>query len=76
MRGLDGSFSIGDGTVSAPGIAFSSDTNTGFYRAAADTIGVSCGGVSRFIVGGALSTSDGGPSLLWKTAVNPIGSTS
>ena len=76
LRGLDGSFSIGDGTVSAPGIAFSSDTNTGFYRAATDTIGVSCGGVSRFIVGGALSTNDGGPSLLWKTAINPIGSTS
>ena len=78
LRGLDGSLSLGDGTVSNPGIAFSSDPNqdTGFYRPSNDTIGVSCGGVSRFIVGGALSTSDGGPSLLWKTAINPIGSTS
>ena len=78
LRGLDGSLSLGDGTVSKPGIAFSSDPNqnTGFYRPSNDTIGVSCGGVSRFTVGGALSTNDGGPSLLWKTAINPIGSTS
>lgn len=74
LRGLDGSFNVSDGTVSAPSLNFASDTNTGFYKAASDTIGVSCGGVKRFTVGGALVTDDGGPSLLWKTDVNPIGS--
>lgn len=34
----------GDGSVSAPSISFTSDTNTGFYRPAADGIGVVCGG--------------------------------
>lgn len=34
----------GDGTVSAPGISFSADTNTGFYRPGADQIGVAVGG--------------------------------
>ncbi len=76
LRGLDGSFTISDGTVSAPGFAFASDSNTGFYRPEDDTIGVTCNGVKRFVVGGSLSTNDGGPSFLWKTAVNPIGSTS
>lgn len=34
-----------DGTVTAPGYGFNGDTNTGFYRIAADNIGVSTGGV-------------------------------
>jgi len=33
-----------DGTVSAPGLAFSADTNTGFYRIGADQLGVAAGG--------------------------------
>jgi hypothetical protein len=33
-----------DGSVSAPSIAFTSDTNTGLYRAGTDTIGVAVGG--------------------------------
>lgn len=32
------------GTVSAPGIAFSTDTNTGLYSAAADVPAIACGG--------------------------------
>ena len=35
-----------DGTVSAPGIAFSSDLNTGIYRSGTDTVNVAAGGAS------------------------------
>ena len=47
-----GSFS--DGTVANPGFTFVLDTNTGIYRPAADTIGVTTGGteVARFLPAG------------------------
>ena len=35
---LDGTMLMEDGTVSAPGLAFASDLNTGFFRSAADKI--------------------------------------
>ena len=38
--GMTGQFKAADGTSSLPGITFSSDTDTGFYRSAANTIGV------------------------------------
>ena len=38
------STTFGDGTVSLPGIAFTSDTNTGIYRIGADNIGIALGG--------------------------------
>ncbi len=37
-----------DGTAALPGIAFSSDTNTGRYRIGADNVGESAGGTLRF----------------------------
>ncbi len=33
-----------DGTVGAPSITFTADTNTGFFRPASDTVGVTAGG--------------------------------
>lgn len=36
--------SISDGTVTAPGLFFASDLNTGLYRPAADQLGVATGG--------------------------------
>lgn len=36
-----------DGSASAPGLAFSADTNTGLYRVAADTLGFAIGGSER-----------------------------
>ena len=62
---------MADGTASAPGLAFASDVNTGLYKQAADAIGFATNGTHRFLVGGSLSTNDGGPSLLWKTFANP-----
>ncbi len=35
---------FGNGTVSAPSIAFASDTNTGLYRIGTDNLGVACNG--------------------------------
>ena len=35
------------GTVSNPGISFSTDNNTGIYRSAADTLGIVTGGVAQ-----------------------------
>ncbi len=39
-----------DGTAAAPGISFLADTDTGIYRVGANSIGVSTGGVSRFVI--------------------------
>lgn len=36
---------LSDGTVTAPGLAFSSDTNTGMYRVGADNLALTAGGV-------------------------------
>jgi hypothetical protein len=38
---------VGDGTESTPSISFMSDTNTGFYRTGADSIGISTGAGQR-----------------------------
>ena len=42
---------IGDGSVSAPSIANSGDTNTGIYFPAADTVGVVAGGKEKWRFG-------------------------
>lgn len=39
-------FQVSDGSVSAPGLAFSSDTNTGLWRAGGDTLSIVAGGAS------------------------------
>ena len=73
LRGLDGSFNISDGTAATPSLNFSSDTNTGIFRHSADTIGFSTNATQRMIIGGSLSTDNGGPSLLWSTETIPVG---
>jgi hypothetical protein len=40
-----------DGTVSAPSITFTNDTNTGLYRIGADEIGVTTNGIQRTKIG-------------------------
>lgn len=39
-----------DGTVSAPGVAFTGDTDTGLYRIGANDVGIATGGVKRLEV--------------------------
>ena len=41
---------MSDGTAGAPGLYFSADTNTGFYRPGTHILGVSTGGVERLRV--------------------------
>lgn len=40
-------FTYSDGTAAAPGLSFADDLNTGIFRAAADTLGISTGGTER-----------------------------
>ena len=47
---VTGSVSFSDGTITAPSITFANQTNTGFYRAAANTIGVSANGINRMTI--------------------------
>ncbi len=67
------SFRMGNGSVSAPALAFTSDTNTGIYASAADTLAITAGGslnFSAFSTGNsfskplAISVSDGDGAVL------------
>lgn len=56
---VEGAVLVPSGTVSAPGIAFIEDTNTGLYRVSADKVSVSTGGVDRLIIDSTNVTADG-----------------
>lgn len=71
LRGLNGTVISPSGTAALPGITFDGDLDTGIYRSEADTIAFSTNQSYRLLIGGSLSSSDGGPSLLWRTTVNP-----
>lgn len=47
LQELDGTLLMEDGTVAAPGLAFASDVDTGFYRPAADQLAAVTNGVER-----------------------------
>jgi hypothetical protein len=49
--GLDGTILMGEGSAASPGLAFSTDTNTGIFTSAADKIGFATGGVERLEIG-------------------------
>ncbi|NBW22370.1 MAG: hypothetical protein EBR82_81915, partial [Caulobacteraceae bacterium] len=44
QAGMTGQLKAASGSVLAPGLSFGSDTDTGLYRKAGDTIGVVAGG--------------------------------
>ena len=50
LRELDGTLTVEDGTAAAPGLAFTSDLNTGLFRVGADQLAISTGGTSRLAV--------------------------
>jgi hypothetical protein len=56
-----GSTGFADGTVAAPSITFTSDTTLGFYKVAAEEIGLASSGKLRFSVDG------GGHSIFYTT---------
>jgi hypothetical protein len=47
LRELDGTLTIEAGTVSAPGLAFASDLNTGVFSEGADQLAIATNGVER-----------------------------
>jgi hypothetical protein len=47
IRELDGTLLMEDGTAAAPGLAFASNLNTGFFRPAADQLAIATNGVER-----------------------------
>jgi hypothetical protein len=61
LRELDGTLVIEAGTVSAPGLYFSGDTNTGIYSPGADQFAITTNGVERVEYGtSAVVFNDGG----------------
>jgi hypothetical protein len=54
--GMLAAFKIADGTVTAPGLAFISQTNMGIYRPAADQFAVSVAAVQRLLIDTAAAT--------------------
>lgn len=59
-----GVFQTTDGSVSAPSLSFTGDTNTGFFRDASDTIKVATGGSSLVGFGTSLASGTGAISAL------------
>lgn len=61
------------GSSSAPTYSFTGDTNTGFYQAAADRIGVATGGVSKIEIGtsGSIASQIGMTSIAAGTGAIP-----
>ena len=48
---------FGDGSVTIPSIAFSADTDTGFYRIGANSLGLTVGGSNLFTFGSTTTTT-------------------
>lgn len=55
---------IGDGTAATPAYGFNSDTDTGVFRSAANTIGFAAGGSSRMTIGATSNTLLDGQNLV------------
>ena len=50
IQELDGTMLMEDGTVGAPGLAFASDLDTGFYRPAANELGIATNGTNAIYI--------------------------
>jgi len=50
IQELDGTMLMENGTAAAPGLAFASDLNTGFYRIGADQLGIATNGTAAVAV--------------------------
>ncbi len=69
---------VGDGTAAAPSVTFGNSTNTGLFRVAVGTLGITAGGVeririensmARMIFGGSTSLANMGGTLFVNTSV-------
>lgn len=72
-----GSVSTADGTAAAPTFSFAGDTDTGWFRAAADTLAASTGGTERVRIDSTgnvgIGTSSGYGKLSVLTTSHPVG---
>ena len=60
---LDGTLTLEDGLVGTPALAFRSDTNTGIFRSAENTIAFTAGGVKRAEFGSATIFNEDGADV-------------
>jgi hypothetical protein len=49
---------VGDGTAASPAYSFGTDTDTGYYRKAANTPSMVAGGIERYSLAGTVTTTD------------------
>jgi hypothetical protein len=64
IQELDGTMLMEDGTAAAPGLAFADDLDTGFFRPAANQLGVATNGVERVEFGTSeVVFNDGGEDI-------------
>ena len=64
IQELDGTLLMEDGTVGAPGLAFASDLDTGFFRPAANQLAIATNGVERVEFGTSeIVFNDGGEDI-------------
>ena len=72
-----GAGKFGDGTVASPGITFGSNTNTGFYRVGANTIGIAVNGAQSavFDSGGGLGIGNSTPTTWGRLVVGSTAAT-
>jgi len=64
IREIDGTMLMEDGTVGAPGLAFASDLDTGFFRPGANQLAVATNGIERVEIGTSeVVFNDGGEDI-------------
>ena len=54
-------FKMGNGSVSTPALVFTSDTNTGLYAIAPDTLGIATGGQNKISIGSTSTAFNNNP---------------
>jgi hypothetical protein len=62
-----------DGTAAAPSITFGTDSDTGFFAAAAGFTGYTADGVSRFLIGTEGIRIGSGRQIGWSSSADPAG---
>jgi hypothetical protein len=71
---MTGQMKAASGSVAAPSITFGADTDTGFYRKSANTIGVVAGGTEVGTIGsGGFSSFPSGTKMLFVQTAAPTG---
>lgn len=62
---------VGSGAVGAPSLSFTSSATTGFWRQAADVIGVSVAGVLKWLINAVGPLFGSGEAVVWSSNADP-----